>query len=115
MKIELLLLLSPFVPIGLLFIAILLYDKSCKKKIDIITSLFLQLEARIDKLEAECNARLAEQQNLTGFLEHNYDIIARSYNDLSARFEKIEAYIFTNPKPEDFGIEAESVTTKNKE
>ena len=53
MKIELLLLLSPFVPIGLLFIAILLYDKSCKKKIDIITSLSLQLEARIDKLEAE--------------------------------------------------------------
>lgn len=53
MKIESLLLLSPFVPIGLLFIAILLYDKSCKKKIDIITSLFLQLEARIDKLEAE--------------------------------------------------------------
>lgn len=69
----------------------------------------------LNKLEAECNARLAEQQNLTGFLEHNYDIIARSYNDLSARFEKIEAYIFTNPKPEDFGIEAESVTTKNKE
>ena len=53
MKIELLLLLSPFVPIGPLFIAILLYDKSCKKKIDIITSLSLQLEARIDKLEAE--------------------------------------------------------------
>ena len=53
MKIELLLLLSPFVPIGLLFIAILLYYKSCKKKIDIITSLSLQLEARIDKLEAE--------------------------------------------------------------
>ena len=53
MKIESLLLLSPFVPIGLLFIAILLYDKSCKKKIDIITSLFLQLEARIDKLEVE--------------------------------------------------------------
>lgn len=69
----------------------------------------------LNKLEAECDARLAEQQNLTGFLEHNYDIIARSYNDLSARFEKIEAYIFTNPKPEDFGIEAESVTTKNKE
>ncbi len=59
MKIELLLLLSPFVPIGLLFIAILLYDKSCKKKIDIITSLFLQLEARIDKLEAEINAAIA--------------------------------------------------------
>lgn len=53
MKIESLLLLSPFVPIGLLFIAILLYDKSCKEKIDIITSLFLQLEARIDKLEVE--------------------------------------------------------------
>lgn len=69
----------------------------------------------LNKLEAECDARLAEQQNLTGFLEHNYDIIARYYNDLSARFEKIEAYIFTNPKPEDFGIEAESVTTKNKE
>ena len=59
MKIELLLLLSPFVPIGLLFIAILLYDKSCKKKIDIITSLFLQLEARIDKLEADINAAIA--------------------------------------------------------
>ena len=69
----------------------------------------------INKLEADCNERLIEQQNSIGFLEHNYDIIARSYNDLSARFEKIEAYIFTNPKPEDFGIEAESVTTKNKE
>lgn len=79
MKIELLLLLSPFVPIGLLFIAILLYDKSCKKKIDIITSLFLQLEARIDKLEAE----------------------------ISEVLKALPA--------EDFGVEAESVTTKNKE
>ena len=74
MKIELLLLLSPFVPIGLLFIAILLYDKSCKKKIDIITSLFLQLEARIDKLEADINAAIA------ALSEEDFSIEAETIN-----------------------------------
>lgn len=63
--------------------------------------------------KGDFNTRFTEQQNSIGSLKHDKDIITRAYNDLSARFEKIEAYIFTNPKPVDvFGIEAESVNPK---